>query len=647
MVASPAVNAVLQDVLTGQYAAGWARYEAMPQPTAEDHRWAALCLMHEGRLLDAKRLLAHAIADGCHAARIELATLHRSLGDKHLARATLNELHLQDLAPLDQALAQREAGVQAFQRGELLAATNALEQAWLAATSSRFGPAVLAPVAQVLGMVCAERGLDQRASNYFTFAAEHAHAARLAYVLASHGLNLVYLGQHDAAEHLFQKADAQFGGATPPAAAILRYNEALLARARREYALAAELFTNAIGLARTHGDAETECYAELWLGALATTTEDYLTARKHLARAQQLSVGQKTDALVALRTGALHLRTQQGGLEHLRRAAHTCAALTLRREEGWAWLHLSEAYLRLGHDRDAEQALEHAADARHAVNSPALAIEMDQLSAVRQHLRGGHCPYAAVLLDDERLLTRAAPDVLKLETLGTARLTLNGKPLRLDLARGPEVLAYLLAYPQVRLEQIQLALFPDIPHKRSKSYIHQVRAELQRVAPGLLIPFNPVGKTYNVQLQNGLTLTWDIQEVISALNHPDPQEVLSGLSVHRGPFLPKAESEWAQAKREEVRGAIIGTGRDLLDRWAAHEERQHYLRLAQALHDIDPNDEQLSEALIHATLTVDGANAAQRTWRVLCARFEAELGEVPPGLQAIRHVLKIPTSSRA
>ncbi|PJI52142.1 hypothetical protein CTI14_47395, partial [Methylobacterium radiotolerans] len=100
--------------------------------------------------------------------------------------------------------------------------------------------------------------------------------------------------------------------------------------------------------------------------------------------------------------------------------------------------------------------------------------------------------------------------------LGAARILVNGQTLGLNMARTPELLTYFLTHRKFTLPQLQVALFADHPHKRSKSYIHQVRAELQRLVPGLTIPFDPATRTYTLHLEEHLSLTWDVDVLLGA-----------------------------------------------------------------------------------------------------------------------------------
>lgn len=633
---SPAseLNPVLLRILAGDYGGGLALYRKLAHPGAEDRRWAAMCLMHASQWVDAKVLLLDAVAQGYQEASIELATLYRTLGEVGLAQATIGALPLEALRKSDQALAYRELGLQAYQQGDLGQAATRLQQAWAAAAASRLGTPLITPIAHALGIVCAERGLDDQADSYFDYAQLHAHPTRQVFVQASRAISAAYLGQLDRAVECLAQAPACPADAASPADLQVLYARGITARAARAYAEAADHLQLLSGRATAAGDIELACYAELWLASVALAQGQFGAAQRHVARAEQLSAAPKTEAMVLLRRGLLAARRGQDGTAALETAARLFSGPGRRREEGWCWLCLCEAHLALGDDVRAEAALAQALQIRYAVNTSSLAIELDSLPLVRQHLERRGADDARCLLQDERRFSRGGQTQIRLQTMGAARILVNGQTLGLNMARTPELLTYFLTHRKFTLPQLQVALFADHPHKRSKSYIHQVRAELQRLVPGLTIPFDPATRTYTLHLEEHLSLTWDVDVLLGALKTEDPAVILEHIALYEGPFLAEATAEWAEFTRTELQQLVLSRCRAQLDRWKAAGQWGPVLSLCEALQRVE-FDEVLCADLVTALEHVHGPEMASARLSALAKRWTAEFGEPSPVLTAL------------
>ncbi|MBZ9752677.1 hypothetical protein K7W42_17685 [Deinococcus sp. HMF7604] len=623
-------NPVLLRILEGDYEGGWELYTQLSAPGAQDDRWAGLCLHNLGRMFEAKTLLAKAVSRGEAAARIELATLYRLAGQPEIASSTLADLMKLPLEPFDAALAYREASSQALSEGDLGKATSLLERAWFEGQGTWAGDKLLVSIAQVMGTVYALRGLDARAIEYFEFATRSANPARRAFVLGARGLSLVYLGQYDEAEEALRSAAAH-ARHFPFSQPVLTYNRGVLERARGALQGAQKLFAEAAALAKQAGENETECYAELALCAVATATGEFQVARRHLARGRNLTSGPRGEGFALLREGALlALQGQPTASDVLHRAQQIFTQLRLDRELGWTWLHLAEAHLRLGNITAADEALAEATDLRHALGSgQAFVIESRSLPQVQAHLGNRAAEeYGQELLTDLAAAEGAVPRTVRLETLGGARLLMDGKPVRLDLARSVEILTFLLDRPDSRLDQMQITLFPDAEHKRSKSYIHQARSELERSIPGLKIPYNRERRTYSVVL-DGLQLEWDLLQLRHALNDSSNPDFLGKLDLYTGPLLWPLDGEWIETEREALKSWIIQLGLETLDEWHAQGEHEKCLHLATRLLGTDPLDEALNEFLLKATLVLKGHAAARAAHKRICELYENEYGDVP------------------
>lgn len=625
---------VLLRALAGDHEAGFALHATLSDPTPADDRWAGVCFLGLGRTLDAKRLLARAVARGEVAARVELAAVHRREGNVALARDALATLDLNALDAFDRVLALRELAGEAQFDGNLVLARERLERAWVEGQGVWAGERFLAPVAQVLGSVLTDLGHAERAAQLLTYAAQHANPARLAFVQAARGLALTFTGRHAEADAALTEAST-YAKDLPLAQPVLAYYRGVLERARGQLDAAATTLAEADSLARAAGEEETETYVRLAWCAVATNRGQFDEARGHLARAAALAAGLLPQALVALRRAALMTTSGTGdAAETLEAVADTLGEARVLREQGWAFVYAAEAHLAAGRRERGIALLERAIDVIHALGSPhGLTVELRFLPRVTALVASlDQDTYAGALrtaLDSARQIRQP----VQLQTLGGARILVGGRVARLDLTRTVEILAWLLAHPGARLGDVQLALFPDAPHRRSKSYFHQVRDELERVAPGLRVPFDRDTRTYRVVL-NEVKFSWDAADIRRMLDGSVENAVMVALDGYQGAFLPDAESDWARSERETLKSLMLRVGLKTLDEWYKAGEYAKVLTLAARLIDLDALDDTVNEFLLRAMLEVEGERAARQAYRRIRDLYEDEVGELPPNLKA-------------
>jgi len=627
-------NAVLTAVLAGDYLKGVRLYEGLPAPTAEDDRWAGLCLHNLGQHFDAKLRLASAVARGLYQANIELATLYRLTGLSGLAVSTLRTAIEGDLSRFDSVLALRELGAQAIQDGDLSRAVIHLEQAWVNGQGTFAGDSLSVPIAQLLGTVLSDLGREAEAVPYFEHALRLANPPRRVYLNAAYARSLIYLGRYAQAARMLESS-GNAAHHVPVSRPVLTYYRGVLARAQGASQHAAELFSQAADLSSGSGEKQTECFARLALCALATSASDLHTARRQLARVHHLTDDARLTAYAQWREGALKAESgDRSGVDLLRRAAAGFHTLFLSREEMWVWAFVCEAHLQLNDTVRADEALDRAADLRFSLGEGApMAVELRYLSRTLAHLASlPEDRYSRIFWTDFQSVHGAVSTTVEVLTLGSSQIKVAGVGVRLDLSRSVELLVYFLDHPGVRLEQVQLDLFPEVEHRTSKSYIHQVRRELERVVPGLRIPYNRLARTYQVSCPE-IEVRWDVADLRRTLNAHCGINALEMLSRCGGPFLPKAEGSWAGTVRRELQRWIVQVGLEMLDEWYVRGEHTKCLALASRLIDIEPLDEGLNEFLLKTTLIVEGQGAARQAYRRIRERYEDEYGEVPPNLQ--------------
>ena len=633
------MNPILERIAAGRSADGWALYQGLAEPSSEDKRFGGVCLLNLRQPQQARDLLLQSRANGCEAAGIDLATVYRQLGHLHLSQEALEQVQSARLSSFDRALALRERGAQHYTNGELVSATEVLEQAWAVAHESPMCSTLLPPIGQALGLIYATRGLDRQAQEYLNLGLSIANPARAIYLRGARALCLSYMGELERADNDL-KAAADGLGLAPLVAPYLKYVAGVLHRVRGQLESADRQFGEAITLAREAQEPETESYAELGRCAVATALGRMDHAEGHLARARDIAVNNKVRALALLREGALLTRRgHTRAIAVLKMALERFANLALLREQSWVWLHLAEAYLQTREDARAFTALKEATSLRHALgDGMPLIVELRLVPAVMEHLAGAdENAYIKLLYRDVQRAARVGPLRVELHTLGKSELLLDGRRVRVDLRRTLEVLTYLLGHQDATLEQVLVDLFPDQNPARARNYFHQVRYELARAVPGLSVRFEPDAKTYRVQC-DGLVLDYDVLRLRKALAIGGIEGLREALAHYRGPFLISAESEWARMEREDLASSVVRLGLGVIRDYYSQEEYEQCMKLAGRLLEIEPFDEALNEYLLVAVRETQGEVAARHMEAHIARRFERELGLVPPGLVQLRQV---------
>ncbi len=631
------MNAILSRIAEGRYAAGIDEFRALPRPTAEDERLAGVCLFNLHQLQRAQDLLLQARANGCEAAGIDLATVYRHMGLIDLSREALEAVDTAQLSAFDRVLALRERGAQHFTAGDVLAASEVLERAWALVHVAPAGWVLRPAVGHALGLAYADRGLDRLASDHLTEALRTANPARAVQLHAARAMCATYLGDLDQAARDLSAA-VEGRDLAPVVAPYVAYVTAVLAVARGQLDVADAAYAEAASIARTAHEPETEAYAELGRCAIATALGQLERSGGSLARASRLAINEKARALVTMREGARAARARQASaFALLEEAQGVFGRLGLLRETAWTHLHLAAAHLAFDAPDAAMAALTRATDLRHALGGGApLVIEMRMLPELAPWLAGlSDDAYAAVLRHDLRRIAEVAPPTLELVTLGAHELQLEGRRVRLDLRRSVEVLAYLIDNADAPLEKVLLDLFPDRDAAHGRSYFHQVRYELARAVPGLTVPFDAPGRSYRVRADD-LRLTSDSGRLRRAVARGGETGLREALGLHRGPFLPNADSEWAIEAREDLSWSVMRLGLSVLRERHLAGDHDGCLQLAERLLEVDPLHVSLMEFLVASVRALEGDAAAHGMAERLMRRFERDIGSRPEGWEQAR-----------
>jgi tetratricopeptide (TPR) repeat protein len=623
-----------QHVLSDEYEIALDTFQSISEPSPEDQRLAGLCLLMKQDLLAAHDLLLTARANGCNAAIIELAGLHRILGELDTAQSTLLEFDPDGADLLDQALAARELGVILYTRGELAQAAEAYENAYQLATSATFGHLIMPGIQFNLGRALADHGHSKRALEAFTASLSETSDSKRILKLGARAECLIHLGKLEDASKDLNEAETLVH-LLPMAKPVMRYVRGLYTRACGNHELALEIFAQSIALAREVDEIETELYAHTEAAAIHTHLEQFNEARTHLARARAIATISKTEALVNWRAGGLLARQEKpGGIAFLEQALATFEHLKLERECGWVRLHLAEAHARVGQVSEIETFLNAATDTRHALGEGSgLFIELRSLPKLLGVLRAApENTYSHVLLKDLRNARGNVPINLEMRTLGGAGLRADREKVRVNAGMQVtvEILAFLMLHPDRTLEQVLgNVAFPDSSPERSKSYFHLVRNEIKSALPGVSIPYNNASRTYSVEF-GGMTANLDFFELERAVKSADETGLLRALELYAGPFLPFSDSEWVQIERERLEWLIINTALRVLETQSALGQFERCTILAERVLEIAPTDIAISLCLLRATHAAHGDLAYRQVLERIQHRFLAELGEVPP-----------------
>lgn len=612
------MSSVYDHWLRGDYQQGVDTFNASVEPSLEDRRWVGLCLMRLGQIFEAEQQLARAALGGVAGGWIGLMQIHLIQGNEELALKAQHEAEQYTLSREDQARLAREKSLLAHHSGDLILATEHLKQAWLLSQDGPEGSPDLCSLSLQLGGVYAIRGLESAANPYLQYAMKHSQGIHLTIIQGLHALHLAYQGQHAEAQALIQEALTSAAD-YPRVQPGLIYEQAVIERLAGRLELALSNFEKCSQLAEEIGGVETERFAELGRIAVLHELGRDDEARFPLTHMEQLSSNDVVRAHLNLRRESLQALPD---VTTLRQCALFFTGRQFMREAGWAWLHVAEAELRAANETGAEEALREVLAVRYAIgHGESLKVELRALPAVQTYLQETPGEPAQHLRD----LVAAPQPVLRLITMGRPRLLLDNVEVKFPLRRTLEVLAYLLEHPACTLSEVQVALFPDTPPAQSKSYFHQVREALRQGVPGLSVPYDAATRQYSVQWEG--KLHYDASELRQTLagSPPLPLDIFKPYS---GPFLPEAESEWADEQREALQQQVIRSGMASIEEHIRQEQWHSAADLLTFLLPLDPLSEGLNGLQLAVTRHLEGEAAAQHLSQEYRRRVEREMGGI-------------------
>jgi tetratricopeptide (TPR) repeat protein len=641
---STSPNPILESIVLGNYALGWKLYQSLEQPTPQDRRFAALCLLYLQQPNNAKQLLLQAINAGYIEANIELSIVYRMSNEIETSEKILLQLDQSSLSEFDLVLLAREWGIIHYQLGRLSQAQTSFQSAMDIAQGNPKAQNLVPNLNFMLGVVMSARGYVVQAKNHFRQALDTPDQTHRSYVLANHGLCQTYLGEFEAAQHDLEIALEQ-SQYLPVIRPVLHYYLGQLFRAQGDAAKALSWYLESIHLSEAVGEFETEFYAQIGAIGIYTSQESFSDARKHLARARLLANRTKMVAYADLREGALLVRSGQAkGLGLLEKAITGFESLSLERETCWARLHMAEAHLRQGMDATAMLFIDAATDVRNALGfGAAITLELRGLPFVLEQilsLQAGN--YAYCLREDwQSLKGFTAPD-LQIRSLGGVALTLNGQKVKLNagLATSIEVITYILSNPNSSLEQIIGNVFAEKLPEAAKRYFHLIRNEIKQHIPGASIPFDDITRTYYFDLGKA-QLVWDYLDVSRQIAQGGSSNLKRALEGYKGEYLASSESEWVLEKRATLEWNLLKFGLSVLEESFEKRDFKSCLESAERMLEFTKQSDNLEESetvfdyLIRATFELKGSKLGLRELERINKQFTREYGVIPAFLEKL------------
>lgn len=638
-------DALRRLVLDGRVQEAFDLFPTLPSPTPRDLRFAGLAAFNLGHTREAKALLSQAIGLGEAAGHIELACLYRHAGDLRLARRLLDVAAAQPaLNAFDHCMLLFEQSALRKEEGNRDEAMTNLEEAWVSSFTTEDGRSLQPGIAQALGNLLAEAGLDERAADNFDLAVRYGLPGRRTNARLARARAYTYSGLYAEAQHDLQVVASELPGA-PILQALYHYNLGVLRRMLGDRPGALEAFELAARTAQQAEQHNTWAYALLAVASVHVSQGDPNAARQSLSAARRHGQSDRLRLYMRFREGTLAtLLGDPHAAEVLREVAQEFERGGCFREAAWANLHLADACRRQGQPDAMWRALRVATDHRHVIGNgaplrgellalPELAGELAQTSAAE---------YCHVLLADVRAEPPSdAPSFaqqVQVRALGTPCVMVDGQTKRFELARSVEILIYMLLRGRQTLSKIIGDLFPDSDVKLAKNYFHQARYDLARTVPGLSVSFDRETNDYGVTLEN-IQVEFDVRDVLNLNEATGPDAFLALTKTLKDGFLPMADTEWASDVRSDVAQRAMLVGLKLVARALSADQHIEAFELADRLHHVEPLNELLVKPLVESAVAGYGPAFALSRLHAAERHFLEEVGEAPRIFEDLKCVL--------
>lgn len=631
---------ISEHIRIGEYQRAVEAFRSLSNPTAIDKRWGGLALyLIDGNYTETVNTLQSAIAEGCMEAHIELASVFDRKGKIKLAYKMLDKINpIKDkLSPLDAAFYYRQLAALDSGAGKLEQALEHIELAWYqtflseeAAKRSRYGIAIL------MSTIYSIMGQDFLASEYMDIAIQEANPTRKNNLYLNQVITLGHLGELGRAQNI---VDAVQTNGLPELAIRKLDRQGFLHRNLNCLEDAKNCYEQAVVQAKEHNFNSALVFATMLLATVHLELGNLSESRKYIAQAKIIPKSKRAQMHLNFREASLISYLGNKNAEELfQKAINAFEEASSHEILACIYLHFAEHKLRFGEAAEAESLMCKATDIRHSVGKAAIIpMEIRTLNRVLDYLDvlpEEH--YAKVIYVDylEKGKIQKKPKVVSLQSLGEEAIFIDGESVRLTMNRAVEIACYLLRYPQSKLEDIILALFPDDDPKRAKNYFHQSRYDLESAVPGLKVPYDVKTRSYSV-IHNNYEFEWDVEKLEYSLNTAIPDDVFQMLMSYNGAFLPSSSTEWAEQERENIAWSALKVGLQMLEQWYDSGEYNKCLDLASKLRDIDPYNESLVLYILEATHKLEGDVIAKLKVAQFEKLFEEEVGEFPIQLDSL------------
>jgi tetratricopeptide (TPR) repeat protein len=507
-------------------------YRSLRSPHAKDDRWLGVCLFQRFEDMLAQEAFYRALSKGEEAARVNLAHLLRFVERSEEAVAELLKVDVNKLSPYDTVLYLRVSSLHEEMNGNIRKAVEFAEKAWaLVQEIPEFqiqAPSVLGQ----LGILYGRTGEARKALSFLDHGIQLTLGIEQQKVRLRRATLLVNLGRLDDAKGEL----SLLGGDLPDGLEIERtFLSGEMSWAAGNLPEAVATLSEVVETASRLASAD-EFLARLSIAAIKSHTGELTDAEEHLSRARIL-ISDRIDVhshqfreiLVQVASGQSGPNEASSGLEMLAIEFHRLGTL---QEEASVRLHLASLYHRAG-DARAISELESVARICKAVrNNQFLRKEWALLPDLRAFAEANSPSLFAEVRSH-----------LRVNSIGSECLFLDGKQVRTPLRRTVELLAYFLEHREVTLAQILRDLFPDKKSRSARSYFHQFRFQLRKLIQGLEVVFDPRLNLYS--LSGEVDIDWDVSE----LRRGETPAV-------RGRFLASSELPWAKSLDEDIQALI-------------------------------------------------------------------------------------------
>jgi len=646
-------NSHLQSLVdSGAHSEGWLLYESLETPMPRDDRLGGLCLWYQGKYEDAKIPFYRAVQRGEVDAMIDLIAIHSQLNELSEALEWIETSRRYDLSREIRIRVLLYESELYLKQGKSRQAIKVLKQAWVQVNIIDNSANLIAKVAQSLAAAFQSVGDDGKALEYLEKALQKTTGfwetvLKVTQAYAATGSGDFRLAQ----SNLLNTQEASEANQTLKTYHLITNGN--FAVVCKKFDHASQQFKAAILAADRIDNKLYQLQSRTWASATHIASNNLDQARAVLMPLAHLELAPAEEAMLKLRQGVLHMAMNEhaaarAALEH---AVSHFSTLEHKRELSWSMLRLAELHLECGDATLANHTLERVSDVANEVGGTAFLVSELNLMGVEAvtKLSMVASVYAmhslAPTLEPGRLVSipldsRPLVRRLRVITLGKPMLLAGDRNVTPRLNKAMELISYLVLHPQSSLERILDAVFPDSDAKAAANYFHQIRHKLTRDVPELRVAQDKQTKLYSIDTGT-IPLESDYEDVVKLLNHATQNELHQALEIYRGAFMPHIESEWAEEVRNNVEWLLVRSGlrvvQDLYDRGNFEDCR----KLTEKLRKVAPLDAGLGELLVRATNEIDGLLAAKRTLTDMERYFNAEVGELPPGLESLKRDFKL------